>query len=103
MNQNRLQAVTSVLTLSEVLPKPVETGNEGLAQKFLTYLKSGPNLSLITIGETISESAGILRGKHPYLKTVDAIQIRKTPLTQKKLRHLCSLCLFSPCRGRRLL
>jgi predicted nucleic acid-binding protein len=75
MNENRIQAVTSVLTLSEVLPKPVETGNEELARKFMTYLKSGPNLSLITIRETICESAGVLRGKNPYLKTVDAIQI----------------------------
>jgi predicted nucleic acid-binding protein len=75
INENRIQAVTSVLTISEVLPKPVETGNEELAKKFMTYLRSGPNLDLITIGETISESAGKLRGKHPYLKTVDAIQI----------------------------
>jgi predicted nucleic acid-binding protein len=75
INENRIQAVTSVLTLSEVLPRPVETGNEELAQRFMTYLKSGLNLDLITIGETIGESAGILRGKHPFLKTVDAIQI----------------------------
>ena len=38
MNENRIQAVTSVLTLSEVLPKPVETGNDELAEKFKTYL-----------------------------------------------------------------
>lgn len=75
MNANRIEAFTSVLTLSEVLPKPVETGNDELAEKFKTYLKNGPNLTLLPIGETIGETAGALRGKYPYLKTVDAVQI----------------------------
>ncbi|MEI6610018.1 MAG: PIN domain-containing protein [Deltaproteobacteria bacterium] len=75
MNENRIQAVTSVLTLSEVLPKPVETGNDELAEKFKTYLKNGPNLTLLPITEIIGESAGVLRGKYPHLKTVDAVQI----------------------------
>lgn len=75
MNASRIQAFTSVLTLSEVLPKPVETGNDELAEKFKTYLKNGPNLTLLPIGETIGETAGALRGKYPYLKTVDAVQI----------------------------
>jgi predicted nucleic acid-binding protein len=75
MNASRIQAFTSVLTLSEVLPKPVETGNAELAEKFKTYLKNGPNLTLLPIGETIGETAGDLRGKYPYLKTVDAVQI----------------------------
>jgi predicted nucleic acid-binding protein len=52
MNASRIQAFTSVLTLSEVLPKPVETGNDELAEKFKTYLKNGPNLTLLPIGET---------------------------------------------------
>jgi predicted nucleic acid-binding protein len=75
MNENRVEAFTSVLTLAEVLPKPVETGNDELAEKFKTYLKNGPNLTLLPIGETIGEIAGVLRGKYPYLKTVDAVQI----------------------------
>jgi predicted nucleic acid-binding protein len=53
----------------------VETGNDELAEKFKTYLKNGPNLTLLPIGETIGETAGALRGKYPYLKTVDAVQI----------------------------
>jgi predicted nucleic acid-binding protein len=75
MNENRIQAFTSVLTLSEVLPKPVETGNDELAEKFKTYLKNGQNLTLLPITETIGETAGVLRGKYPHLKTVDAVQI----------------------------
>jgi predicted nucleic acid-binding protein len=75
MNENRIQAFTSVLTLSEVLPKPVETGTYELVEKFKTYLKNGPNLTMLPITETIGERAGILRGKYPHLKTVDAVQI----------------------------
>ena len=75
MNENRIQAFTSVLTLAEVLPKPVETKNAALIEKFKIYLKNGQNLILLPITEIISESAGVLRGKYPHLKTVDAVQI----------------------------
>lgn len=75
MNGDRVQAFTSVLTLSEVLSKPVELANDELAEKFKIYLKNGNNLVLIPITETIGEAAGVLRGKHPHLKTVDAVQL----------------------------
>lgn len=75
MNENRIQAFTSVLTLSEVLPKPVETKNDELTEKFRTYLKNGQNLTLLPITEIIGETAGVLRGKYPHLKTIDAVQI----------------------------
>lgn len=67
--------ITSVLTLSEVLLKPVETGNDELAEKFKTYLKKATNLTLLPITEIIGESGGVLRGKYPHLKTIDAVQI----------------------------
>jgi len=53
----------------------VETGNDEVAEKFKTYLRNGPNLTLFPITEIIGESAGVLRGKYPHLKTVDVIQI----------------------------
>ncbi|MFO7667424.1 MAG: PIN domain-containing protein [Desulfobacterales bacterium] len=75
MNENRIQAFTSVLTLAEVLPKPVESENGKLVEKFKMYLKNGPNLTMLPITENIGERAGLLRGKYSYLKTVDAVQI----------------------------
>jgi predicted nucleic acid-binding protein len=57
------------------LPKPLETGNGELAEKFKAYLKNGPNLTLLPITETVGETAGVLRGNYPHLKTVDAVQI----------------------------
>ncbi len=70
-----LNAYTSVITLAEVLPRPVERGDEKLARKFAEFLKHGRNLTMIEIGEGIAETAGKLRGRHSFLKTVDAIQL----------------------------
>jgi len=41
MNENRIEAFTSVLTLAEVLPKPVETGNDELAENSRRISKTG--------------------------------------------------------------
>lgn len=35
----RLSAFSSVITLTEVLPKPIEVGDERLARKFADFLK----------------------------------------------------------------
>jgi predicted nucleic acid-binding protein len=70
-----LNAYSSVITIAEVLPKPVERGDEKLVRKFAEFLKHGRNLTVIEISEGIAEAAGRLRGRYPFLKTVDAIQL----------------------------
>ena len=70
-----LNAYSSVITLAEVLPKPVERGDEKLARQFVEFLKHGRNLTLIEISEGTAEAAGQLRGRYSFLKTVDAIQL----------------------------
>src|SRR3990170_3762731 len=70
-----LNAYSSVITLAEVLPKPIERGDEKLARKFAEFLKHGRNLTMIEISEGTAETAGKLRGRYPFLKTVDAIQL----------------------------
>ena len=71
----RLIALSSVITLVEVLPKPVESGNDELAKKFSNFLKTGKNIKLLEISANIAELAGNLRGRYPSLKAMDAIQI----------------------------
>ncbi|HIC91814.1 MAG TPA: PIN domain-containing protein [Syntrophaceae bacterium] len=71
----RLGAFSSVITLAEVLPKPIEAGDEKLARKFAEFLKHGRNLSLIEISAGIAERAGRLRGRYSDLRAIDAIQI----------------------------
>ena len=70
-----LNAFSSVITITEVLPKPIEQEDEKLARRFAEFLKHGKNLTMMEISEMIAERAGKLRGRYPFLKTVDAIQI----------------------------
>ena len=70
-----LNAYSSVITLAEVLPKPIERGDEKLARKFSEFLKHGRNLTMVEISEGTAETAGKLRGHYSFLKTVDAIQL----------------------------
>jgi len=71
----KINAYSSVITLAEVLPKPIEAGNERLAKEFVEFLRHGKNLNLIEISVHIAERAGKLRGQYPDLRTADAIQI----------------------------
>lgn len=71
----RLHAFTSVITLAEVLPKPIESGNEELARKFEEFLRYGKNFDLIEISADIAKAAGELRGRYSFLRALDAIQI----------------------------
>lgn len=73
--EGNLTAYSSVITLTEVLPKPIESGDEKLARKFADFLKHGKHLTMIEISEGIAEAAGKLRGRYPVLKTADALQI----------------------------
>ena len=70
-----LCAFSSVITLTEVLSKPSETGNEVLAKKFAEFLKHGRNLTLLDITSSIAERAGRLRGRYTDIKAIDALQI----------------------------
>ncbi len=71
----KINAFSSVLTLTEVLSKPIETGDYKLAKRFSDFLKHGKNLKLIEVSMHIAEMAGKLRGQYPGLRTVDAIQL----------------------------
>lgn len=75
LQSRRLKAFSSVITIAEVLPKPVQAGDEELASKFGQFLVHGRNISLIDISVGIADRAGRLRGRYPSLRTVDAIQI----------------------------
>ncbi len=75
LQPEKLTAYTSVISLTEVLVKPFEIGNENLAKEFSIFLTNGRNISLIEINASIAESAAKLRGKYYFLKTMDAIQI----------------------------
>jgi len=75
IQSGKLNAFSSVITLVEVLPKPVENGNEILAKQFSEFLESGENITLLDISAEIAKHAGMLRGRYASLRAMDAIQI----------------------------
>lgn len=70
-----LTAFSSVITLAEVLPRPVQAGRADIAERFSMFLRRGRNLTLLSISADIAEKAGWLRGRYPSIRALDAIQI----------------------------
>ena len=70
-----LNGFSSVITLVEVLPKPIEANQQELASRFSDFLRCGKNLTLVEISADMAEVAGRLRGHYTFLRAMDAIQI----------------------------
>jgi predicted nucleic acid-binding protein len=70
-----IRAFSSVITLAEVLPKPIQKGHEELAARFTEFLRRGRNFTLVEISTEIAEKAGRLRGEYPVLRALDALQL----------------------------
>ena len=75
IQKNNITIFSSVITITEVLVKPVSLGNMNVVNSFLTFLKNPDNIIILSVNDRIAEQAGYLRGKYPSLKTLDAIQI----------------------------
>jgi predicted nucleic acid-binding protein len=69
-----IQAITSTITLLEVLVHPLRTGDETLAEKYRDILLSSEGLTTFEIFHEVSEMASRLRAKYS-IRTPDAIQI----------------------------
>jgi predicted nucleic acid-binding protein len=67
--------MTSVLTLQEVLVKPLREGQDELAEKYRQVLTNSVNVKLYEVDQLICETAARLRAKHTWLRTPDALQI----------------------------
>nr|VFJ61723.1 MAG: Predicted nucleic acid-binding protein, contains PIN domain [Candidatus Kentron sp. DK] len=71
----KLTIVTSDLTLSEVLVKPMERKNLPQQRAFLSVLRYAPRLERVAISEEILIHAAEIRAKHKALKLPDAIHV----------------------------
>lgn len=74
IDSGNIEAITSTITLLEVLVHPLRTGNEALAEKYREILLSSESLTTFEIFHEVSEMASRLRAKYS-MKTPDAIQI----------------------------
>ncbi len=74
MIQSEIAVVTSVITLSEVLVKPLRDGETQLAQQYRDILLNINGLTTIKVSIAIAEKAAQLRSQYS-LRTPDAIQV----------------------------
>jgi predicted nucleic acid-binding protein len=74
IDAGNIEAITSTITLLEVLIHPFRAGNEILAQKYRDILLYSDGLNTFEIFHEVSEASARLRAKYS-IKTPDAIQI----------------------------
>ena len=70
----QIESVTSVVTLAEVLVKPLKLGDQKLENDYRDFLQDRDDLPLIPVGEVVAERAARLRAKY-NLKLPDALQV----------------------------
>ena len=66
---------TSVLTLVEVLTKPLRDGREDIAREYQGILMEAVGVMLYPIDDIVCERAARLRADHNWLRTPDALQV----------------------------
>jgi len=74
INAGEIEAITSTITLIEVLVHPFRNKNETLVEKYRDILLYAEGLTTFEINHKISEMSSRLRAKYT-IKTPDAIQI----------------------------
>src|SRR5207248_6040348 len=74
MEAGTIQAVTSTVTLVEVLTQPLAKGEEELCAHYEQYLQFGPSLTLRSLDPDLAMRTARLRS-HYQIRTPDAIQL----------------------------
>ena len=80
MDDGEISAITSELTLAEVLVKPIKDQDTTIQQLYRSFLTASPVLQMVPIGRNILEEAAHLRAT-TKLKMPDAIHLATTNLT----------------------
>jgi len=80
IEKGNIQAITTNITLLEVLVQPYRFGDEKLAQRYRDILLNSEGLTTLTITHEITENAAKLRAKY-LIRTPDAIQIATAVIT----------------------
>ena len=80
IDEGRLSAVTSALTLLEVLVVPLRHGDVALARRYEALLARGRGLTLVDVSRAVLRDAAALRAV-TGMRTPDAIQVATALLT----------------------
>jgi len=73
-------AITSALTLTELLTAPLRQGDEALADEYRRLLTTFPNLTVVPIETEVAEVAARLRGRY-RIRTPDALHLATAVVT----------------------
>jgi len=74
LERSQNTAVTSTLTLTELLVHPYRTSNEAMVNQYYGLLSLFPNLEWIVTDLAIADTAARIRARH-RLRTPDALQV----------------------------
>jgi len=74
VEDGKWNAVTSIISLLEIIVKPLQLGENRAARKYEALIMNFPNLTVVDINRDIARQAAKLRAKYG-IKTPDAIQI----------------------------
>lgn len=74
LENHSLRAVTSTVTLAEILTKPFADKNFSLADEIKFTLKSFSSLSVASIDEKLAEAAALIRARY-RIRLPDALQV----------------------------
>ena len=74
VDQGTISAVTSTISLTEVLVHPFRHGNHQLAQEYQALLLGSRHLRVVAVDSTIAMLAAELRSRY-IIRTPDAVQL----------------------------
>lgn len=74
LESHALAAVTSTITLAEILTKPLIDKNFSLVDEIKFTIRTFSRLSLVAIDEKLAEAAALIRARHA-IRLPDALQI----------------------------
>lgn len=80
LEKGKVKAVTSIISLIEILVKPEEEKNQEIVGEYEKILNNFPNLEIIPVDWSVARLSAKLRGLYPKIKIPDAIQIAVTLL-----------------------
>lgn len=64
--QNHLQAVTSIITVTEVLVNPIKYDNKPLIEKYMNLFANLPSLSVVRPSTKTAVNAAYVKAKHGF-------------------------------------
>ena len=74
LDEGRFEGITSTVTLTEVLIKPIQAGDKTLEQAYRELLLSTRHIQVVALSIVIAEKAAVLRAGY-NLRTPDAVQL----------------------------